>query len=69
MRQRLREIAASRDLSDEEIKPALSLKHHEIADFSEKHGVSLDWLLEGKGRIFNKDAIKVSPDRAMRDFR
>jgi hypothetical protein len=53
MRQRIRDIAASRDLSDEEIKPALSLKHHEIADFSEKHGVSLEWLLEGKGRIFN----------------
>jgi hypothetical protein len=52
MRQRIREIAASRDLSDEEIKPALTLKHHEIANFTEKHGVNLAWLLEGKGQIF-----------------
>jgi hypothetical protein len=42
MRQRIRDIAASRDLSDEEIKPALTLKHHEIAKFTEKHGV---WLI------------------------
>jgi hypothetical protein len=60
MRQRIREIAASRDLSDEEIKPALSLKHHEIAEFTEKHGVNLDWLLEGRGRIFKKDPIRLS---------
>jgi hypothetical protein len=36
---RLRDIAASRDLSDEEIKPALTLKHHEIGRFSQQHGV------------------------------
>ena len=30
MCRRIREIAASRDLSDEEIKPALTLRHHEI---------------------------------------
>ena len=52
MRQRIREIAASRDLSDEEIRPVLKLKHHEIARFTEVHGVNLAWLLEGKGRIF-----------------
>jgi hypothetical protein len=52
MRQRIRDIAASRDLSDEEIKPALKLKHHEIGKFIEKHGVNLEWLLEGRGRIF-----------------
>jgi ribosomal 50S subunit-associated protein YjgA (DUF615 family) len=55
MRQRIRDIAASRDLSDEEIKPVLRLKHREIAEFTEKHGVNLGWLLEGKGRIFQKD--------------
>jgi hypothetical protein len=44
MRQRIRDIAASRDLSDEEIKPVLKLKHHEIAEFTEKHGVNLEWL-------------------------
>ncbi|WP_146686761.1 hypothetical protein [Bradyrhizobium canariense] len=52
MRQRIREIAASRDLSDEEIKPVLKLKHQEIARFTEAHGVNLGWLLEGTGRIF-----------------
>jgi len=52
MRQRIRDIAASRDLSDEEIRPVLKLKHHEIARFTEVHGVNLAWLLEGKGRIF-----------------
>ncbi len=56
MRQRIRDIAASRDLSDEEIKPVLKLKHHEIANFTEVHGVNIEWLLEGKGRIFKSEA-------------
>ena len=55
MRQRIRDIAASRDLSDEEIKPVLKLKHEEVARCTEKHGVNLGWLLEGEGRIFKKD--------------
>jgi hypothetical protein len=59
MRQRIRDVAASRDLSDEEIKPVLKLKHHEIGKFTEKHGVNLEWLLEGKGRIFKKDPIRL----------
>jgi hypothetical protein len=50
MRRRIRDVAASRDLSDEEIKPALTLKHQEIAHFSEQHGVNIEWLLEGRGR-------------------
>jgi hypothetical protein len=62
MRQRIRDIAASRDLSDEEIKPVLRLKHHEIAKFTEKHGVNLEWLLEGRGRIFEKDPIRLNPN-------
>lgn len=33
MRQRIRDVAASRDLNDEEIKPALTLKHEEIGNF------------------------------------
>jgi hypothetical protein len=48
MRRRIRDIAASRDLSDEEIRPVLKLKHQEIANFTEKHGVNLDWLLEAR---------------------
>jgi hypothetical protein len=42
MRQRIRDIAASRDLSHEEIKPALTLKHHEFVKFAEKHGVNVE---------------------------
>jgi hypothetical protein len=56
MRQRIRDIAASRNLSDEKIRPVLKLKHHEIAKFTEEHGVNLEWLLEGVGRIFNSGA-------------
>jgi hypothetical protein len=68
MRQRIRDIAASRDLSDEEIRPVLKLKHHEIANFTEKHGVNLEWLLEGKGRIFKKDPIRLSPNMTGDEF-
>ena len=68
MRQRIREIAASRDLSDEEIKPVLRLKHQEIGEFTEKNGVNLEWLLEGKGRIFKKDPIRLSPNMTGGEF-
>jgi hypothetical protein len=61
MRRRIRDVAASRDLSDEEIKPVLRLKHHEIGEFTEKHGVNLEWLLEDKGRVFEKDPITLNP--------
>ncbi|SHH17293.1 hypothetical protein SAMN05443248_3948 [Bradyrhizobium erythrophlei] len=68
MRQRIREIAASRDLSDEEIKPVLRLKHEEVGRFTEKHGVNLAWLLEGKGRIFKKDPIRLGPTMTGDEF-
>jgi hypothetical protein len=68
MRRRIREIAASRDLSDEEIKPALTLKHHEIGRFSQQHGVNLAWLLEGKGRIFEKDPITINSNMTGSEF-
>jgi hypothetical protein len=61
MRRRIRDVAASRDLSDAEIKAALTLKHHEIARFGEQHGVNFEWLLEGKGRVFEKDPITINP--------
>ena len=54
MRQRIRELAASRDLPDDEIKSVLRLKHQEIGAFAIKHSVSLAWLLEGAGPIFKK---------------
>jgi hypothetical protein len=68
MRQRIRDIAASRDLSDEEIKPVLTLKHHEIAEFTEKHGVNVEWLLEGKGRFFEKDPIRLNQNSTGAEF-
>jgi hypothetical protein len=68
MRQRIRDVAASRELSDEEIKPALSLKHHEIAKFTEVHGVNLEWLLEGPGRIFEADPIVIGPNMTGSEF-
>ena len=68
MRRRIRDVAASRDLSDEEIKPALTLKHQEIARFSEQHGVNIEWLLEGKGRIFKNDPITLSPNMTGSEF-
>jgi hypothetical protein len=61
MRQRIKDIAASRDLSAEDIKGVMTLKHHEIAEFTEKHGVNVEWLLEGKGRVFKKDPITLNP--------
>jgi hypothetical protein len=54
MRQRIRELAASRNLPDDEIKSVLRLKHQEIGAFAIKHSVSLAWLLEGAGPIFKK---------------
>lgn len=57
MRRRIYDIAASLNLSVKEIKPALTLKHHEIAKFTEKHGVNLEWLLEGKGRVLKNGPI------------
>ena len=59
-RQRIRDVAASRDLSDEEIKGALTCKHEGIAAFTKKHGVNLEWLLEGRGCMFKKDPIVLS---------
>jgi hypothetical protein len=52
MRQRIRDVAASRNLSDKEIKPVRRLKHQEIARFSQRYGVSLEWLLAG---VFRAD--------------
>jgi hypothetical protein len=54
MRRRIRDIAASRDLPDDEIKSVLRLKHQEIGAFAIKHSVSVGWLLEGVGPIFKK---------------
>ena len=41
MRERIKDVAASRGLSVDDIKPAMTLKH------TEQHGVNVEWLLEG----------------------
>jgi hypothetical protein len=52
MRQRIREIAASLNLSDVQIGPALKLKHEAIGCFCQTHSVNIGWLLEGIEPIF-----------------
>jgi hypothetical protein len=51
IRGRIRDFAAARDLSAEDIKPAMTTKHFELAQFAEKYSVSIEWLITGKGRI------------------
>ena len=60
MRRRVRDVAAFRGLSDEEIKPTLTLKHHKIAKFTEQHGVRPEWLFEGEGRVFKNDPVTLT---------
>ena len=40
----------------------LSLRHRHISEFATKYSVNLEWLLEGKGRIFEKDPIRLTGD-------
>jgi hypothetical protein len=68
MRRRIKDIAASRDIPDDEIRPVLSLKHRHIGEFAEKHGVNLGWLLEGRGRVFEKDPIRLGPNSTGAEF-
>jgi hypothetical protein len=60
VRQRIKDVAEALDISVEDIRPALTLKHQEIGKFGEEHGVSLDWLLAGEGR-FKKDVVGATP--------
>ena len=53
----------SHDLSDEDIRPALTLRHQKIAQFSERYGVNREWLLAGTGRIFKTDPIEYDRER------
>jgi hypothetical protein len=54
MRQRIREVAALRILSDDEFGPALRLMHQHIREFCEVHGVNLGGVLEGEGEMFKR---------------
>jgi hypothetical protein len=68
MRQRIRDLAASCDLPDDEIKSVLRLKHQEIGAFAVKHSVSLAWLLEGAGPIFKKYPTAPRPEMTGEEF-
>lgn len=52
MRQRIRDIAASRGLAEADIRRALRLKHQAIGEFAKAHNVSLAWLIEGTGPAY-----------------
>ncbi len=65
IRLRIREVAVLRDLSGDAIKLALTTKHFHLAQFAEQYAVNIEWLLTGKGRIFEKDRTKPSCSRAL----
>lgn len=68
MRRRIKDVAAARDLSDDDIKAVMSLRHHTIASFTREHRVNVGWLLTGKGRIFeNGERSPTSIDQATPD--
>jgi hypothetical protein len=68
MRRRIKDIAAARDIPDDEIRPVLSLRHRHIGEFATKYSVNFEWLLEGEGRIFKKDPIRLSPNMTGNEF-
>jgi hypothetical protein len=35
---------------------------------SQQHGVNIEWLLEGRGRIFEKDPITLNPNMTGSEF-
>ena len=53
MRRRIKDITASRDIPDDEIRPVLSLKHRHVGEFATKYSVNLLWLPEGKAHVFD----------------
>ncbi len=55
IRARIKDVAASRGLSDAQIKQAMTGKHFYVFRFAEEHGVNLDWLIAGEGRIFKSE--------------
>jgi hypothetical protein len=68
MRRRIKDIAASRGIPDDEIRPVLSLRHRRIGEFATKYRVNFEWLLEGKGRIFEKDPITINLNMTGSEF-
>ena len=64
MRQRIHDIAASRGLSEDDIKPAMTLKHEAIGAFCRTYAVRAEWLLEGSGPIWMTQEELVLHDLA-----
>jgi hypothetical protein len=52
MRERIRDIAARRGLSEDDIRPALKLKYEAIGAFCLTYKVRAEWLFEGSGPIW-----------------
>lgn len=52
MRARIEAVGQVLNLSKDEIKPALSLKHEQVGIFAGTCGLKLDWLIAGVGRTF-----------------
>jgi hypothetical protein len=61
MRQPIKDIAASRDLSDEEIKPVLTLKHHEIAEFTRETRRKCRVVAGGQGSHLRERPNQAEP--------
>ncbi|WP_316196868.1 hypothetical protein [Bradyrhizobium sp. SZCCHNS3053] len=57
IRHRIKEVAASLNLSTYEIRPALTLQSRKVCSFIQEHGISADWLLTGEGRVFEIELV------------
>ena len=66
IRGRIRDFAAARDLSAEDIKPAMTTKHFELVQFAEKYSVSIEWHRE---RQYHQDASGAIMKRRRRSYR
>jgi hypothetical protein len=60
MRGRIRKVAVTLKLSDDEIRRPLSLRHKAIAEFFQVYAVNLKWLYEGVGPMFNGGPVSLS---------
>jgi hypothetical protein len=68
IRRRIKALAKSRDLSAEDIKPAMTTKHFHLVQFAERHDINIEWLITDEWqrartktrRIANK-ILKIKP--------
>jgi hypothetical protein len=50
IRDRIKDISVFKGLKSADIKPALTLNHLELFKFTQKHSLSLEWLISGTGK-------------------